>query len=807
MKIPLSQPDITKKERDAVLGVLKTPNLALGPKLKEFEQNMAEFAGRKYAIATNSGTSGLHLAIKVLGVKKGDEVITSPFSFISSANCILFEQAKPVFVDIDPDTLNIDHLKIEKAITKKTKAMVIVDIFGHPVDWDPIIKIAKKHKLKIIEDSCEAIGAEYKGRRCGSFGEISTFAFYPNKQITSVRYNTPVLIKKNGITNLVKIGKLMDFMIDNHWKPEGYECLAFDKNGKISWRKIDTFIKHSINSEILKICLEKGRTAEITKSHSVFTIKNNKIEQILGKNLKIGDYLIVARKLPSSINPIKEIDILNYVQRENIKYDKKKVIIENNKVGGGGGKYINRKVKVNEKFCKLLGYFVAEGSYDLDKSGGGLRFTFGLHEKNTYVKEVKEIFDSIWPNFKINIILDKKNHKSTILCGGLLHSDLFKNLGCGKNVYEKNIPDVIWDTNSKNKLAFIEGLLNGDGHKRIINGSESRKIKVASENLANGLHYLLLTLGIQSRLENSKCYSKIGKLCYSYSCEILGFNNQKTSKENCIPVEFLSLNNNSSWVQKNRIQHKKSISIETLKKWIDKKQINCPKFLLENITVLKIKKIEKEKFHEFVYDFEVKGLQNFIGGYGAICLHNTGEGGIILADDEKIANYCRALTNQGRKIERGQWLNHSYLGYNYRMSDINASLGVAQLSRIKEILRKRDKVAKLYNKKLKNIKGVTLPYVAPYAKMSWFVYVIQVAGTRKYRDNIMNKLREQGVSCSNYFQCIHLQPLYKKMFGYKRGDFSIAEEISDKTIALPFYNNLTEKEIDYVVKVLIQSLI
>jgi len=367
MKIPLSNPDITKKERDAVLEVLKTPNLALGPKLKEFEKNMAKFAGRKHAIATNSGTSGLHLAIKALGVKKGDEVITSPFSFISSANCALFEEAKPIFVDIDPKTLNIDVLKIEKSITKKTKAMVIVDIFGHPVDWNPILKIAKKYKLKIIEDSCEAIGAEYKGKKCGSFGDISTFAFYPNKQMT------------------------------------------------------------------------------------------------------------------------------------------------------------------------------------------------------------------------------------------------------------------------------------------------------------------------------------------------------------------------------------------------------------------------------------------------------TGEGGIILTDDQKIANYCQALTNQGRKVENGQWLNHSYLGYNYRMSDINAALGIAQLSRIKEILGKRDRVAKLYNKKLKDIEGITLPYVAPYAKISWFVYVIQVQVARD-RDKIMNELRRQGISCSNYFQCIHLQPLYKKMFGYKRGDFPIAERISDKTIALPFYSNLTEKQIDYVVKKLKECL-
>ncbi len=156
-------------------------------------------------------------------------------------------------------------------------------------------------------------------------------------------------------------------------------------------------------------------------------------------------------------------------------------------------------------------------------------------------------------------------------------------------------------------------------------------------------------------------------------------------------------------------------------------------------------------------------------------------------------------------MENGQWLNHSYLGYNYRMSDINAALGIAQLSRIKEILGKRDRVAKLYNKKLKDIEGITLPYVAPYAKISWFVYVIQVQVARD-RDKIMNELRRQGISCSNYFQCIHLQPLYKKMFGYKRGDFPIAERISDKTIALPFYSNLTEKQIDYVVKKLKECL-
>lgn len=370
MNIPLSQPDITEKERKVVLGVLKTPYLALGPKLKEFEDKLAKYVGRKYAIAVNSGTSGLHLAIKAIGIKKGDKVITSPFSFISSANCILYEQAKPVFVDIDPNILNIDPKKIEKAITRKTKAMVIVDIFGCPADWSPILKIAKKYNLKIIEDSCEAIGAEYNGKKCGTFGDISVFAFYPNKQTT------------------------------------------------------------------------------------------------------------------------------------------------------------------------------------------------------------------------------------------------------------------------------------------------------------------------------------------------------------------------------------------------------------------------------------------------------TGEGGVIVTDNKKLADLCRSMMNQGREVKNDRWLEHVQLGYNYRMSDINAALGIVQLSRIKEILKKRTKVAQMYNEKLKNIPEIQIPYIAPWAKISWFVYVVQLSKkyTRKDRDQILKKLQKAGIQCSNYFQCIHLQPFYKQ-FGYKRGNFPIAESISDRTIALPFYNNLKEKQILYIVKTLKKCLL
>lgn len=185
MRIHLSRPDITEKEIRAVCAVLRTPNLSLGPKLGEFEDAVAEYIGRKRAVAVNSGTSALYLCMLALGVGPGDEVITTPFTFISTSNVALMVGAKPVFVDIDPVTLNIDPNKIEEKITKKTKAMIPIEAFGSTADFDKYSSIADNHKLPFVEDSCEALGSALNGKKAGTFGDISTFAFYPNKQITT----------------------------------------------------------------------------------------------------------------------------------------------------------------------------------------------------------------------------------------------------------------------------------------------------------------------------------------------------------------------------------------------------------------------------------------------------------------------------------------------------------------------------------------------------------------------------------------------------------------------------------------------
>ena len=185
MQIYLSRPDITEKEIEAVCAVLRTPNLSLGPKTTEFEEKMAAYVDRKYAVAVNSGTSALFLCLRALGIGPGDEVITTPFTFIASATSIMAVGAKPVFADIDPETLNVDPAKIEEKITEKTKAILPVVIFGNPAGLDEVCRIAEKHNLPVVEDSCEGLGSALKGKKVGSFGTLSTFAFYPNKQITT----------------------------------------------------------------------------------------------------------------------------------------------------------------------------------------------------------------------------------------------------------------------------------------------------------------------------------------------------------------------------------------------------------------------------------------------------------------------------------------------------------------------------------------------------------------------------------------------------------------------------------------------
>lgn len=202
----MSSPDLTDAERQAVLAVLNTPMLSMGPRIDAFENAVKAFSGAKHAVGVNSGTAGLHLCVRSAGIQAGDLVITTPFSFVASTNVLLYENAIPIFVDVDPISGNINPAQVSQAyqdlnssgaararwLPRKgaeqagaVKAVLAVDVFGQPADMDALREATQNSGLAIIEDSCEALGAEYKNRPAGTLGDMGVFAFYPNKQITT----------------------------------------------------------------------------------------------------------------------------------------------------------------------------------------------------------------------------------------------------------------------------------------------------------------------------------------------------------------------------------------------------------------------------------------------------------------------------------------------------------------------------------------------------------------------------------------------------------------------------------------------
>jgi perosamine synthetase len=183
--IELSAPFVEEREEELVLEVLRSGRLSLGPMAERFETMLAARVGAPHVAAVSSGTAGLHLSVRLAGIGPGDEIVTTPFSFVASSNCVLYEGAAPVFADVDASTLNLDPAAVEAAITPRTRAILPVDIFGYPAELTELTAIAERHGLAVIEDACQALGAEYCGQPLGSHGHPAVFAFYPNKQMTT----------------------------------------------------------------------------------------------------------------------------------------------------------------------------------------------------------------------------------------------------------------------------------------------------------------------------------------------------------------------------------------------------------------------------------------------------------------------------------------------------------------------------------------------------------------------------------------------------------------------------------------------
>ncbi len=249
-QIRITKVRLGKEEISSLLKVLKSGNLTQGEKVMEFEQGFAKYTGTNYAVAVSSGTSALFLSLLALGIGQDDEVITTPFSFIASANAILYTGAKPVFVDIDEKTFNLNPELIEEKITKKTKAILPVHLFGLPCDMGNIIKIAKKHKLFVIEDACQAHGAQYIDRKVGTFGELGCFSFYATKNMTTGEGGMITTNSKN-LYEKIKLLRNHGSKVRYRHNMLGYNFRMTDVNAAIGLeqlRKLPNFNRIRINN-------------------------------------------------------------------------------------------------------------------------------------------------------------------------------------------------------------------------------------------------------------------------------------------------------------------------------------------------------------------------------------------------------------------------------------------------------------------------------------------------------------------------------------------------------------------------------
>jgi len=247
IRIPIGRPDIGRKEIEAVLETMKSNWVTQGEKVEQFENAFAQYCGAKHGVAVNNGTAALHTALAALGIKQGDEVITTPLSCVATTNPIIYMNAKPVFVDVEDTTLNINISLIEKKITPKTKAIIPVHLFGHPVDCDPLMEIAEKHDIQIVEDCAQSHGAKYKGKKVGVFGHVSCFSFYADKPMTTVEGGI-VLTDDEELAEKMRL--LRSFGMSKREKffhpVLGYNYKMTDINaaiGLVQLRKLEGYIK------------------------------------------------------------------------------------------------------------------------------------------------------------------------------------------------------------------------------------------------------------------------------------------------------------------------------------------------------------------------------------------------------------------------------------------------------------------------------------------------------------------------------------------------------------------------------------
>ena len=843
---------------------------------KDFERKFKAFMGRRYVSLVNSGSSANLVALYSLtssvfgarALKKGDEFITAAVGFPTTVNPGIQFGLTPVFLDVDPKTLNMNVDQIEKAITSRTKLIMMAHTLGIPFDLEKVQFIAKKHNLWLIEDSCDALGSKYDGKLVGTFGDIATYSFYPAHQMSCTK-DTPIpYLDEDGAWRLDDIENI--YKKYSH-KPQKIKVLSFDKDNDVDWTTPSAILRHKLGAskKILKITTQHGRSVEVTEDHSVFII-DQKTADIVPKaagEITIDDYIVSTNHIPKS-SILTYIDVVDYFKTKNayisnfslknikeiknrdyasqyksrnalpIKYlnqfDLDKEHIE---VGISQSNKIPARIPVNEKLCRLLGYFMAEGSYQ-----NGLILSFNKSEVDL-IEDTIEISKKLF-NTTPSVNINQHNCAQVEIQSKNLEIVFREVFNIRKGAKNKRIPNILFHVNDKCIKSFVYGYTKGDGSIRILKDNTNRiDVTSVSKDLLNDFQYLLSMIGISAsyyRRNKSSIDKEIkGTVTSNNENFTLCFSGYVYQNKTIINKNSKDRNNFADQIPLLPI-FRKYISVSKDQQVISKKRLE--KYVITDnklhalvtgdLSFLKVRDIEELEYSsdEYVYDFSVPGKENFYGGFLGLFLHNTmGEGGAIITDNPLIHKSIRSFRDWGRDCwcdtgkdntcgKRFKWklgdlpegYDHKYIysqiGFNTKLTDFQAAIGVAQIEKLPGFIEKRkENYKKLHKFFSKYSKYFQLIELTEKEDPCWFGFPLTVKDDAPFsRNELTEYLEKNKIGTRNVFAGNLLRhPAYMNLENKRVvGKLTNADRIMTHAFWLGVYPGIGVAEMEYVLEIL-----
>jgi dTDP-4-amino-4,6-dideoxygalactose transaminase len=767
-RVYLSPPDLDGDEKRLILEAFDSNWITtLGPQVDAFEKDVCEKTGIPYATALSSGSAALHLALLLIGIKPGDEVLCSTFTFAATAFAITYCGATPVFIDSEPESWNLDPSLLEEELQacvkrgKIPRALIVVDLYGRLANYDPILKICAKHGVLVIEDAAEALGATYKGKSAGSFGELGVFSFNGNKIITT-----------SGGGMLVSANKEYT---------ERARFLATQA------RDAAPYYQHShigYNYRLSNILAAMGRgqlrnlDKKIARRKKINDIYREAFADLPGLEFAplptsgTPNYWLTCLTIDPSKSKITNLDIRSALDKEEIDSSRLwkpmhlQPIFESCRKAGGA---FTEKLFA-DGLCLPSGSGMTDGT--LQRIIDIVRKTYKYDSAYKICKPEEITIDSTRPTF-LQFALPDIDQTEFVLVKETLESG--------------------WVTSGPKTEQFEKEFAQAVNVKHA----------VAVNSCTAAMHLALEAIGIDRDDEVITT-----PYTFAATAEVIRYFDAKPI---LVDVEPQYLNMNPELLNKAISKRTKAIlpvHIAGMPADLDK---------IHSIAQEHRIPVIEDAAHAFPAKYKGKMIGSISNltcfSFYATKTITTGEGGMICTNDESLADRCRVMSLHGiskdawkRYTSEGTWYYEIVApGFKYNMTDVAAAMGLAQMQKANKMLARRQEIARQYSQAFSSIPQLQVPCDNPDMQHAWHLYMLRlnIEQLRIDRDQFFIELKNRNIGSSVHFIPLHIHPYYSITYGYKPEDYPVAYREYNREISLPIYSKMSDKDVSYVIAAIV----